>query len=99
MPSTTPPTKSCFRTTILSEAAVLRSLDYSLLGTEQRDDCIELIFDDPLQDAADTLRRHYNRELRVASFDLTEAFAWSKTIVFSARRRAGIPSYKGGVCS
>lgn len=96
MSTSSPPTKTCFRTTILSEAAVLRSLDYSLLGTEQRDDCIELVFEDPLRDAADTLRKHYNRELRVASFDLTEGLAWAKTVVFSARRRAGIPSNKGG---
>lgn len=96
MSTTSPTTGSCYRTPSLPEAAVLHALGFSLADTETYDDRVELIFTDPFGDAADTIRKHYDKQIQLNSFDFAEAFAWAKTVIFSARRRAGIPSYKGG---
>lgn len=94
MPTSSTPTGS-YKTSSLPESAVLHALGFSLADTEACDDRVEMVFTDPFGDAADTIRKHYDKQLQLNSFDFAEAFAWAKTVIFSARRRAGIPSYKG----
>lgn len=75
-----------FRTKDFYHAVVLKALGFELLGLDRSEGKFSIfVFDDERKEAEDTIRKYWNRELKLEPRAMADSISELKTRLYSSR--------------